>query len=86
MNFFVSKQWVLKYTYWGEKTLQWPKDVTIFIFSENVWFSTFTKLMLKNVFTNYIQNMVVQLPNNVIFKRKIIIIDIKWLNNTLMKN
>jgi hypothetical protein len=29
--------------------------------------------------------MVVQLPNNIIVKR-IFFIDIKWLNNTFMKN
>jgi hypothetical protein len=38
------------------------------LFFETMWFSTSTKSILKEVFINYIQNKVVQLPNNAIVK------------------
>jgi hypothetical protein len=57
-----------------------------YYFLKPIWLSTSTKSTLKEVFINYIQNKVVQLPNNKIVKRNNIFIDIKWLNNTFVKN
>jgi hypothetical protein len=48
--------------------------------------STSTKPTSKEVFINYIQNKVVQLPNNVIVKWNYIFNDIKLLINTFVKN
>ncbi len=57
----------------GETTLQWPKSViTWMLFFKFVQFSIFTKSILKYFFINYIQNKVVQSPNNPIFKRNYI--------------
>jgi hypothetical protein len=42
------------------------------LFSEIVWLLISTKPTLKEVFTNYTQNKVVQLPNNTIVKRNYI--------------
>jgi len=42
------------------------------LFSKIVWFLIFTKPKLKEVFINYTQNKVVQLPNNAIVKRNYI--------------
>ncbi len=49
------------------------------LFFEIVQLSTSTEPILKEVFINYIQIKVVQLPNNAIVKRKVyIFINIKW--------
>jgi hypothetical protein len=40
-----------------------------YYFVKLIWLSTSTKSILKEVFINYIQNKVVQLPNNKIVKR-----------------
>jgi len=56
-------------------------------FFKIVQLSTSTKPILKDVFIIYIQNKVVQLPNNAIVKKKLyFLIDIKWLKNIFMKN
>jgi len=52
----------------GENTLQWPKNVVINMIFQNYVIPASTKLILKDVFINYTQNKVVQLPNNVIIK------------------
>jgi hypothetical protein len=44
-----------------------------------------TEPILKEAFINYIQNKVVQLPNNEIVKENYIFINIKWLNNIFVK-
>jgi hypothetical protein len=54
----------VKTHYGGQKMLS-----QIFFFNI-VWLSTFTKLILKEVFINYTQNKVIWLWNNAIFKRK----------------
>jgi len=59
----------------GWKHIAMAKRCHKYFFFENLWLSTFAKPILKNVFINYTQNMVVQLPNNVIVKR-IFFIDI----------
>jgi hypothetical protein len=42
------------------------------LFSKTMWLSTSTKPILKEVFINYTQNKVVQLPNNAIVERNYI--------------
>ncbi len=45
------------------------KMLSLLLFFEIVQLSIFTKLILKNVLIKYIQNKVVQLLNDAIFKR-----------------
>jgi hypothetical protein len=45
------------------------------LFFKIVWLSTSTESILKDVFINYTQNKVVQLPNNAIVKEIIFFID-----------
>jgi hypothetical protein len=44
----------------SENTLQWPKNVVTNIIFQTMWFSTFAKPILKELFINYTQNKVVQ--------------------------
>jgi hypothetical protein len=52
----------------GENTLQWPKNVDTNTIFQNYVILAFSKPILKDVFINYTQNKVVQLPNIVIIK------------------
>jgi len=53
------------------------KMLSLLLFFEIVQLSIFTKLILKNVLIKYIQNKVVQLLNDAIFKRDYIFL-INW--------
>jgi hypothetical protein len=53
------------------------KMLSQILFFKTMQLSTSTKPILKEVFINYIQNKVVQLPNNENFKENYIFIHIK---------
>jgi hypothetical protein len=66
---------ILEYTCWkivveGESNYDGIKMLSQIYFFKIVQLSTFTKLILKEVFINYTQNKVVQFSNNAIVKEQ----------------